>query len=78
MFSLSDMHVNSTWKLNHHANTGHLSRRVLAMTQSVGQIMNDKKEHNYVADAQNWEQRVRGELDAVKVCHHYDIRMLKR
>ena len=25
------------------------------------------KEHNYVADAQNWEARVKGELDSARV-----------
>jgi hypothetical protein len=30
--------------------------------------MSDKKEHNYVADAQNWEQRIKGEINAARVC----------
>jgi hypothetical protein len=31
--------------------------------------MSDKKEHNYVADAQNWGQRIKGEINAARVCN---------
>jgi len=29
--------------------------------------MCEKGEHNYVADAQNWEQRIKGEIEAARV-----------
>ena len=38
-------------------------------TQNIEQMC-DKGEHNYVADAQNWEQRVKGEMEATRVSSH--------
>jgi hypothetical protein len=35
--------------------------------------MSDKKEHNYVADAQNWEQRIKGEINAARVCNIWSL-----